>query len=88
MAFIQVRISDEDKSVLEEAARIRGISLSDFMRQSARFAASTDYITVHIDAYAAMIDGLRRGGQIVVSDAFGRVHYPQGTESDPGEGQS
>ena len=35
MAFIQLRISEEDKAVLEAVSRVRGISLSDYIRQAA-----------------------------------------------------
>ena len=55
MPFIQVRISAEDKAELETAARVLGISLSDFMRQSARLAASPNYVTIHVDAYTSFV---------------------------------
>ncbi len=73
---------------LEEEAEVRGVSVSALLRESAMFLVGKQHVTMHVDAYVAMLDGVRRAGGIARSDAHGRGHLPSETRSDIEESQS
>ena len=83
--------TDGDKSCLqelEEEAEIRSASVFALLRESAMFLGIKQHVTMNVDAYVAMLDGVRRAGNSARSDAYGRVHLPSETGSDTKEGQS
>ena len=69
MPLVHINVSPELKTRIEEEAELRGLGLSAFIREAISLAVSKDYVTMHVDAYVAMIDGLRRGGQMVYAES-------------------